>query len=66
MPAFVQGVFSDTGLGGVYHGLVEGGLHQQVADFLADQTSEPGNWSFPEVVHAEGYEAYQVSSFLCI
>ena len=58
----MQGVFSDTGLGRVYHGLVEGGLHQPVADFLADQTSEPGNWPFPEVVHAEGYEAYQVCS----
>ena len=58
----VQSVFPDTSLGGVYQGLAQGKLQQQVAEFLADQTSEPNNWPFPEIRHADGYEAYQVRS----
>lgn len=56
-----QGVFDDgTSLGDVYQGLVEGGLHKAVAEFLSDQTSEPSCWAFPGISHADGYEAYQV------
>jgi len=56
-----QAVFEGgTSLGDVYQGLVEGGLDQAVAEFLADQTNEPGKWAFPGISHADGYEAYQV------
>lgn len=56
----LQGVFEGgTSLGDVYQGLVERGLDQAVAEFLADQTNEPGTWAFPGISHADGYEAYQ-------
>ena len=61
----MQGVFEDgTSLGHVYEGLVKGGLDQAVADFLADQTSDPSSWAFPSIQHAEGFEAYQVCPVL--
>lgn len=57
----MQGIFEGgTSLGDVYQGLVQGGLDQAVADFLADQTSDPSSWAFPSIQHAEGFEAYQV------
>lgn len=61
-----QGVFEGgTSLGDVYQGLVERGLDQAVAEFLADQTNEPGTWAFPGISHADGYEAYQVRNRAC-
>lgn len=57
----MQGIFEGgTSLGDVYEGLANGGLHQAVAEFLADQTSDPSAWAFPAIQHAEGFEAYQV------
>ena len=59
----MQGVFEGgTSLGDVYEGLVNGRLSQPVAEFLADQTSDPSAWAFPDIQHAEGFEAYQVSA----
>ena len=61
-PWWVQAVFDGaTSLVEVYQGVVEGRLAQAVAEFLADQTSDPSHWAFPGISHAEGYEAYQVS-----
>ena len=58
-----QGVFDgSTSLGDVYQGLVGGGLDESVAEFLADQTSQPGSWALPGISHADGYEAYQVTT----
>lgn len=57
----MQGIFEGgTSLGDVYEGLANGGLHQAVAEFLADQTSDPSAWAFPAIQHAEGFEAYRV------
>ncbi|KAL3134934.1 hypothetical protein ABBQ32_007896 [Trebouxia sp. C0010 RCD-2024] len=56
----LQGIFEGgTSLGDVYEGLANGGLHQAVAEFLADQTSDPSAWAFPAIQHAEGFEAYR-------
>ena len=57
----LQGVFEGgTSLGDVYQGLVCGGAKTAIAEFLADQTSDPAAWALPSIQHAEGYEAYQV------
>ena len=56
-PLFTQG----TSLGDVYQGLAQGQLQQGVQEWLADQTSEPSHWAFPEIRHANGFEAYQVN-----
>lgn len=60
----MQGIFEGgTSLGDVYEGLVNGHLKGAVAEFLADQTSDPSAWELPSIQHAEGFEAYQV--FCC-
>lgn len=57
----MQGIFEGgTSLGDVYEGLVNGALKGAVAEFLADQTSNPSAWRLPSIQHAEGFEAYQV------
>ena len=57
----LQGIFEGgTSLGDIYEGLVKGSLDQAVAEFLADQTSDPAGWALPSIQHAEGFEAYQV------
>lgn len=63
----MQGIFEGgTSLGDVYEGLVNGGLSQPVADFLADQTSDPSAWALPSIQHDEGFEAYQVCFWFAI
>ena len=57
----MQGIFEGgTSLGDVYKGLANGHLGGAVAEFLADQTSDPAAWGLPSIQHAEGFEAYQV------
>ena len=57
----MQGIFEGgTSLGDVYEGLANGHLRGAVAEFLADQTSDPSAWGLPSIQHAEGFEAYQV------
>ena len=57
----MQGIFEGgTSLGDVYEGLVNSALKEAVAEFLADQTSDPTAWRLPSIQHAVGFEAYQV------